>query len=75
MAKFDVELDYKGIKAVTSVKTRVSVKTAKLFKSHPASHVKLLMSCREMSILLQILTIGSSDYILIEQTHNLSLIE
>ena len=26
MAKFDVELDYKGMKAVTSVKTRVSVK-------------------------------------------------
>ena len=40
MAKFDVELDYKGIKAVRSVKTRVSVQTAKLFKSHPASHVK-----------------------------------
>ena len=40
MAKFDVELDYKGMKAVTSVKTRVLVKTAKLFKSHPASHVK-----------------------------------
>ena len=40
MAKFDVELDYKGIKAVTSVETRVSVKTATLFKSHPASHVK-----------------------------------
>ena len=35
-----VELDYKGMKAVTSVKTRVSVKTAKLFKSHPALHVK-----------------------------------
>ena len=35
-----MELDYKGMKAVTSVKTRVSVKTAKLFKSHPASHVK-----------------------------------
>ena len=30
MAKFDVELDYKGMKAVTYVKTRVSVKTAKL---------------------------------------------
>ena len=40
MANFDVELDLKGIKAVTSVKTCVSVKTAKLFKSHPASHVK-----------------------------------
>ena len=40
MAKFDVELDYKGMNAVTSVKTRVSVKTAKLFKSHPALHVK-----------------------------------
>ena len=40
MAKFDVELDYKGMKAVTSVKTRVSVKTAKLFKSQPALHVK-----------------------------------
>ena len=26
-------------------------------------------ACREMSILLQILTLGSSDYILIEQTH------
>ena len=26
-------------------------------------------ACREMSILLQILTLGSSDYVLIEQTH------
>ena len=26
-------------------------------------------ACREMCILLQILTLGSSDYILIEQTH------
>ena len=40
MAKFDVELDYKGMKAVTSVKMCVSVKTAKLYKSHPASHVE-----------------------------------
>ena len=26
-------------------------------------------ACRELNILLQILTLGSSDYILIEQTH------
>ena len=40
MAKFDVELDYTGINAAMSVKTHVSVKTAKLFKSTPASHDK-----------------------------------